>query len=128
MALTTKTAALVIGVVFLLVGVLGFIPNPLVSATGLFQVNTAHNLVHLVSGAAILAGAYSGFGAGMTLKVFGVVYALVALLGFFTVGGGGMLLGMIQVNPADHWLHVLLAVVILGAGFALPDEPETARA
>ena len=128
MALTTKTAALVIGIVFLLVGVLGFIPNPLVSRTGLFQVDTMHNLVQLVSGAAILAGAYSGFGAGMTLKIFGAVYALVALLGFFTVGSGGMLLGMIQVNHADHWLHVLLAVVILAAGFLLPEEPEIVRA
>lgn len=128
MALTTKTAALVIGIVFLLVGVLGFIPNPLVSQTGLFQVDTAHNLVHLVSGVAILAGAYSPVGAGLTLKVFGIVYALVALLGFLTVGSGGLLLGLIQVNHADHWLHALLAVIILGAGFLLPDEPELARA
>jgi hypothetical protein len=129
MALTTKTAALVIGIVFLLVGILGFVPNPLVSQTGLFQVNVTHNLVHLVSGAAILAGAYTNFGAGLTLKVFGAIYALVALLGFFTVSSGGLMLGLVLVNHADHWLHALLAVVILGAGFLLPDDtPTTVRA
>jgi hypothetical protein len=41
-------------------------------------------------------------------------------VGFFT--SGDMLLGLIQVNDADHWLHAALAVVILAAGFALPDD------
>jgi hypothetical protein len=120
MTLNAKTAALVIGVVFILVGILGFVPNPLVSPTGIFVTNTAHNLVHIVSGIVILAGAYSAFGAALTLKVFGVVYALVAVIGFFTTGN--MLLGFIQVNHADHWLHVVLAIVILAAGFMLPDD------
>jgi len=120
MNINAKTAATVIGAVFILVGILGFVPNPLVSPTGLFQVNTTHNLVHLISGAALLAGAYTEIGASLTLKVIGVVYALVAVLGF--VVGGPMLLGLIAVNHADHFLHVLLAVVILAAGFMLPDD------
>ncbi len=120
MTLNAKTAAIVLGVVFVLVGILGFVPNPLVSPTGLFAANTGHNLVHLVSGAALLAGAFTAFGASLALKIFGVVYALVAILGLFM--GSGMLLGIIQVNHADHWLHVALAIVILAAGFGLPDE------
>jgi hypothetical protein len=39
-----------------------------------------------------------------------------------------MLLGLVAVNHADHWLHVLLAVVILAAGFLLPDDRATVRA
>jgi hypothetical protein len=120
MNLNARTAALVLGAVFLLVGILGFIPNPLVSSTGLFAVNTAHNLVHIVSGAVILAGAYTALGASMGLKIIGVIYALVAILGLFS--SGPMLLGMILVNHADHWLHVALALVILAAGFLLPDD------
>jgi hypothetical protein len=120
MNINAKTAATVIGAVFILVGILGFIPNPLLSPTGLFQVNTAHNLVHLISGAVLLAGAYTEIGASLTLKIVGVVYALVAVLGF--VMGGPMLLGLVAVNHADHFLHVLLAVVILAAGFMLPDD------
>ena len=117
--MNTRMAGLIIGIVLLVVGVLGFIPNPLVSSTGLFMVNTAHNLVHLVSGAVILAGVYS-FGSALGLKIVGVVYAVIAILGL--VMGGDMLLGVIAMNMADHWLHVALAVVILLAGFALPDE------
>ncbi|MGH6924315.1 MAG: DUF4383 domain-containing protein [Propylenella sp.] len=123
--MNTRTAGLVIGIVFILVGILGFIPNPIVSPTGLFVVNTAHNLVHLISGAVVLAGVYS-FGAGLGLKIIGVVYAIVAILGL--VMGGEMLLGMIAMNMADHWLHVVLAVVILLAGFALPDDKAAATA
>lgn len=121
MNLNAKTAAIVIGVVFLAVGILGFFPNPLISPTGLFAVNTAHNIVHLASGLVLLAGAYTGLGAALALKIVGVVYAIVAVLGL--VSGGNMLLGVIAMNPADHWLHVALAVVILAAGFLLDDEP-----
>jgi Domain of unknown function (DUF4383) len=99
------------------VGILGFFPNPLVSPTGLFVVNTAHNIVHLASGAVLLAGAYSTLGASLALKIVGVVYALVATLGL--IMGGPMLLGLVAMNTADHWLHVILAVVILAAGFLL---------
>src|SRR5262245_43494822 len=120
MDLNAKTAGIVIGAVFVIVGIVGFIPNPLVSPTGLFAVNTAHNLVHLLSGAAILVCALSGVATALSLQIFGVLYALVAILGFFL--HGEMLLGLIRVNHADHWLHVLLAVVILAAGFLLPAE------
>jgi hypothetical protein len=125
MNLNAKTAAIIIGVVFLAVGILGFFPNPLVSPTGLFAVNTAHNLVHIVSGLVLLAGAYTGLGAALALKVVGIVYAIVAVLGLVS-GGANMLLGMILVNHADHWLHVGLSAVILAAGFLLDDEPAMA--
>lgn len=124
MNLNAKTAAIVLGVVFLAVGILGFFPNPLVSPTGLFVVNTAHNLVHLIAGVVLLAGAYSALGASLALKIVGVVYALVAILGLVT--GGNLLLGIVAVNPADHWLHVALAVVVLAAGFLLDEEPAMA--
>jgi len=119
--MTAKAAAIIIGIVFLAVGILGFIPNPLVSPDGIFAVNSMHNLVHLVSGVVILWGAY-GFGAALGLKIIGIVYAIVAILGFFMVGEDQMLLGLIHVNEADKWLHVVLAVVILAAGFGLPDD------
>ncbi len=125
MNLNAKTAAIVIGVVFLAVGILGFFPNPLVSPTGLFAVNTAHNLVHIISGLVLLAGTYTGLGASLALKIVGVVYAIVAVLGLVS-GGSTMLLGIIAMNAADHWLHVGLAVVILAAGFLLDDEPAMA--
>ena len=117
--MTARLAAIVIGIVFVLVGLLGFVNNPVL---GLFQVNPLHNLIHIISGIVLLAGAFSSLGSSMALKIIGVVYALVAILGFFAVKADGMLLGLIPVNPADQWLHVVLAIVILVAAFGLPDD------
>jgi hypothetical protein len=117
MGLTAKTAAIVLGAVFVLVGVLGFIPNPIVGPDGIFMTNMSHNLIHLVSGAVLLAGAYTSLGPSLALKIIGVIYAIVASLGF--VMSGDMLLGMVAMNAADRWLHVLLAIVLLAAGFGL---------
>jgi hypothetical protein len=45
-----------LGSVFVLVGFLGFVPNPIVSPEGMFQTNAMHNLVNLLNGAAFLFG------------------------------------------------------------------------
>jgi hypothetical protein len=54
----------------------------------------------------------------MTLQVMGVIYLVVALLGF--VWPSDMLLGLVRINMADNVLHLLFTVVILAAGFGLP--------
>ncbi len=59
------------------------------------------------------------------MKIFGVIDAIMALLGLAT--SGNMMLGTILMNHADHWLHVALAVMILAAGFLLPDEHAAQR-
>jgi len=118
MILNAKTAAMVLGIVFLIVGALGFVPNPIVGENGIFLTNHTHDWVHIGTGIVILLGAYSPLGATLTLRVVGIVYAIVAVLGF--VMPGDMLLGL-AMNMADHWLHVVLAIVILYAGFGLPD-------
>jgi len=118
MILNAKTAAMVLGIVFLIVGALGFVPNPIVGENGIFLTNHTHDWVHIGTGIVILLGAYSPLGATLTLRVVGIVYAIVAVLGF--VMPGDMLLGL-AMNMADHWLHVVLAIVVLYAGFGLPD-------
>jgi hypothetical protein len=104
--------------VFVLIGLLGFFNNPVL---GIFLVDPAHNIIHIISGVVLLAGAYSSLGSSMALKIVGIVYAIIAILGFFMVSNG-MLLGFIAMNTADQWLHVVLAVIILLAGFLLPDD------
>ncbi|MCC7049321.1 MAG: DUF4383 domain-containing protein [Alphaproteobacteria bacterium] len=127
-SVTPRVAALAIGLVFVAVGLLGFVPNPLVSPGGLFAVNGAHNIVHIVSGLVLLGGVGTALGPTLALRIVGVVYGIVALLGF--VMSGDMLLGLIHVNQADRWLHVALAAVILAAGFGLPSAaaPDRVRA
>ena len=118
-----KTAAIIFGIVFLLVGVLGFVPGIITTGQmllGIFHVNAVHNIVHLLSGAvALITGLTSTAAARMYFRVFGIIYALVAILGFFT--GDGLLLGLISNNMADTWLHVLIALVALALGFVVQD-------
>ncbi|HET7714379.1 MAG TPA: DUF4383 domain-containing protein [Bauldia sp.] len=121
--MTARTAAIVLGIVFIVVGILGFFNNPVI---GIFGVNAAHNIVHLASGAFLLIGAFTPLGSGLALKILGVIYAIIAILGFIIVGEDMMMLGIIMVDVADKWLHVVLAIVLLIAGFGLPDEERRA--
>lgn len=122
-----KTLAILFGLVFLLIGVLGFVPaattnvNGMPMLLGTFHVNTAHNIVHLASGAVFLLCGMAGPGPSRTFcRIFGIVYALVAVLGFYN--GDQPLLGMISSNTANTWLHVGLAVVMLAIGFGTPKQ------
>lgn len=119
-----KKLAMLFGAVFLLVGILGFVPafSPLHSdgnryLLGLFMVGGVHNAIHLLSGiAALAAGMYSDKYAKLYFQVFGSVYALVTVVGFVQKT---TVLGIFDVNTADNFLHLFLAVVILGVGFGL---------
>jgi hypothetical protein len=115
-----KTAAIVFGVVFIAVGILGFVPGVTNNhmLLGIFHVNAVHNVVHLLSGAVALATGLMGTNAArIYFRVFGVVYGLVAVLGF--VVGDGMILGLISNNAADTWLHVVIAAAALYLGFGM---------
>lgn len=118
-----KTLANVFGWVFLLIGILGFVPGVTNDGMllGIFHVDAIHNIVHLLSGAlALYAGMQSGMAAQTYFRIFGVVYALVAILGF--VAGDGKVLGIMANNSADNWLHVVIALVALYAGFMAKDD------
>ncbi len=113
-----KKAALVFGAVLLLVGVLGFVPafTPNGNLLGLFAVNGIHNWVHILTGiVGLAAGMGSVQSAKMYFQVFGVVYALVAVLGLFM--GDGLLLGLVEINMSDNLLHIVIAAVALYLGF-----------
>ena len=104
---TQKMWAMIIGIVLLLVGILGFVmDSPLL---GFFGVNLAHNLVHIVTGGLFLwAGLAKSDMAMPANKWLGVVYIVVAILGFFglltflMVNGG---------NDLDNYLHLVIGVV-----------------
>jgi hypothetical protein len=122
-----RNVCLALGWAFVAVGILGFIPNPLVSSEGFFVVNGLHNLVHLATGAAFIFGAaLCRDKEALIVTSIGVVYLGVAGLGFVT--SGNMLLGMIHINEADRWLHLGLAFAILLPGILLRTSQESVHA
>jgi len=119
--MNTKTASIIIGIIFLAVGLLGFVSNPVVgeSHNAIFHADKVHNMVHIISGilfliVALAAPARSSF----FLKLFGIVYLLLGVLGFAAIGDSGMvtLLGFLTVNGADNYLHIVLGITIFLAG------------
>jgi hypothetical protein len=123
-----KRAAILFGIVFLLVGILGFVPGVTTNEMllGIFHVNAAHNVVHLLSGAAALAcGLASPRASRLYFRIFGAVYGLVAILGM--VHGDGHLLGLISNNMPDVWLHVAISIAALVLGFVVRDDSTETR-
>jgi len=111
-----KLIAVIFGVTFIVVGLMGFVSNPIASGAGIFQTNWAHNLVHLVTGAIFLIGVIKFPGQEKRFVLYsGYFYGLVAVLGF--VWPGDMLLWIIHINEPDRWLHLGLAIAIVAAGF-----------
>jgi hypothetical protein len=122
-----KTFAMVLGVVLLLVGILGYVLNPTAGLLlGIFAVNGAHNAIHLVTGIAGLAAAFMGW-ARLFCQLFGVVYLLVAFLGFVATDGSGMLLGIVHNNMADNLLHLAIGGAAAYVGFVGDRAPVAAR-
>jgi hypothetical protein len=124
-----KTYATVIGVVLVAVGILGFIPNPIVSSQpgALFAVNAVHNLVHLVTGAAALVIAFAitdRLQQANALIAYGVVYALVLILTIVSPTLFGLFADA-PVNVADHILHLVLALGSIGVGWMARNEGAT---
>ncbi|WP_439145000.1 DUF4383 domain-containing protein [Streptomyces barkulensis] len=124
-----STAAMAVSLVFLLVGVLGFIPGittdygemqfagheSQAQLLGLFQVSILHNLVHLAFGVVGLAMARSVSGAKAFLIGGGVIYLLLWIYGLIVDEDSGA--NFVPLNAADDWLHLVLGagMIVLGA-------------
>jgi hypothetical protein len=125
-----QTFARIYGIVFLLVGIGGFIPGVTqphdhpglaVEAAsgmelGLFPVNVLHNLVHILFGAWGLFAAGSLGAARNYARVVAIAYALLTLLG--VIPATNTTFGLVPIYGHDIWLHALLAVGAAYFGFA----------
>ncbi len=132
--------ALLFGVVFLLVGICGFIPAcltpPMAGHTdmvvhafdgrlfGLFHVNAIHSAAHLLFGVlGLVACGQSGVARGYAWLVF-VAYAGLAVMGLFSATD--TMFGMAPMHGNDVGLHVFLAAAAGLAALALPGGRKTA--
>jgi hypothetical protein len=121
-----QTVAGIVGIVFVLVGILGFVPGVTThygdlsfaghgsgaKLLGTFQVSILHNLVHLLFGLAGLVLARTADGASGFLLWGGIAY--LGLWVVAVVGAGRWL----PANTADNWLHFLLGIALIGLGYA----------
>ncbi|GAB4148333.1 MAG: hypothetical protein OHK0017_11090 [Patescibacteria group bacterium] len=102
------------GIVFVLIGLLGFVQNPVL---GVFGVDNWHNFIHLFSGIAALAVFRSDKNSTRYAKVMGIIYAAVFVLG--VVWPNDKILGFIHIENNDDWLHLFLAAILLYTGYGL---------
>lgn len=110
----------VFGVVYLLVGLLGFAVTGVNNFAGtegdtliVFDVNPLHNIVHLGIGGLLLAASRTVSSARAANTGVGAVYLAVGVLGLFLIGTD---LNILALNGADNVLHFASAVVLLGVG------------
>ncbi|MFE5670565.1 DUF4383 domain-containing protein [Agromyces sp. NPDC056523] len=126
-----QKAALIVGIVFLLVGIAGFIPGLTSNVDrivfvghgsealllGVFQVSILHNIVHLLFGVVGLWAATS-FAASRNFLIWGgAVYALLWLYGLLVPVDSAA--NFVPMNDADDWLHLGLAVGMILLGLLL---------
>jgi hypothetical protein len=118
--MTTKTFTFIVGLIFLLVGIMGLILEPRRGLLlGIFAVDTLHNWIHVIIGAA-------GIIATLTLRsrlysqALGILYLILGVAGFIpaAVDSHGMLFGVLHVNTADNILHLVVGAVAAYFGFA----------
>lgn len=126
-----QKAALAVGAAFLLVGILGFVPgitsnfdqltfaghHSEAALLGLFNVSVLHNIVHLLFGVAGMALARTFDGARSYLVGGGIVYLLLFIYGLVIDHDSSA--NFVPVNDADNWLHLILAIAMIGLGVAL---------
>ncbi len=123
-----RSMAGLVGAVFLLVGILGFIPgitsnygsmeflgnDSKAKLLGLFQVSILHNIVHLLFGVAGLAMAKATKSATTYLIGGGIIYLVLTVYGF--VVGQNTAANFVPVNTADDFLHLVLGVGMIALG------------
>jgi Domain of unknown function (DUF4383) len=128
--------ALLFGVALLGAGVLGFIPGITTNLDdiefagkdspsellGIFQVSILHNIVHLLFGIAGIALSRTAATARMYLLYSGVIYVALFVYGLFVASDDDA--NFVPINNADDWLHLVLAIGLLGSWFITRERDE----
>lgn len=125
-----RILALVLGIIFTLLGIIGFFTAPenstgVQAILGIFDSDLIHNIFYLISGLLGIAAAFTGY-SRIYNRVFGIVYVLLGLLGlipalYFPAGAygtdNGLFLGLTHLNAGDHILHLIAGVIALAVGY-----------
>jgi hypothetical protein len=144
--MSTRTFALVFGILFLVVGIAGFVPALLTPPSpddpmaieameghlfGLFPVNALHSGTHMLFGVWGLVAHRWAKASRVYARSVAVIYGLLTIFGL--VPDLNTLFGLMPIHGNDVWLHLLLAAVAAYFGFvahrrAPAEEPRRRRA
>lgn len=130
--------ALISGIVFLLIGIFGFIPG-MVATPGAggpevivgagygyllstFPVNVLHNLVHLAVGAWGIWSYPSYIRSRNYSRGLAIFYGVLAVMGLLPVLNTTF--GLIPIFGSDVWLHALTALIAAYFGYKRPSPEE----
>jgi hypothetical protein len=122
-----KSVAVLVGLVFIAIGIFGFIPGVTRSEIlfGTFHVNLIHNVLHIVTGIIfIFAGVASRAASRLLFQIFGVIYVVLGVWGLVVAPRN--ILWVISNNRSVAWLHVALALIFLLLGFGTSRESASA--
>jgi len=101
----SKTFSIILGSILALIGLLGFVSNPLIGSNAIFVTNAAYNITHLIFGAVLLIVAFwFNRNSGLWLKVIGVLMFLLGIV------------GIVYSGTASNWMHIIAGIVIFIAG------------
>ena len=137
--MSVRNFAMVLGVAFLLIGILGFVPPALTNRgmgdhdvhvrafegylLGLFHVNVLHSLVHVLFGVMGILMSRTYDAARSYCRIVAVSYALLAVMGL--IPRLNTVFGLIPIHGHDVWLHAVIAAAAAYFGFAGPREAAT---
>jgi hypothetical protein len=135
----TRYFALIVGIIFLLVGIMGFVPSlrslpnnglPITVTSGygyelgLFPINVLHNIVHLTVGALGIAAFWSFSFARLFARGLAIFYGLLAVMGL--IPATSTTFGLIPIFGNDVWLHAVTALISGYFGYAVSENMEEA--
>lgn len=133
-----KTFALIFGIVYTAVGVMGFFPALLTQPylpldlaidagegrlLGIFPVNIVHTLVHLGVGIWALVAARNFISAVVFARANAIIFGLLAVFGLLP--GFNTLFGLVPLYGSDIWLHAGTALVAAYFGWGAPARVKT---
>jgi hypothetical protein len=124
-----RASAAVVGIVFLLVGALGFVPGITTDydsmtfadhesgaeLLGIFQVSVLHNIVHLLFGVGGLWAATQARLVAPVLFASATIYGVLTIYGIVIDKESSA--NFVPVNSADNWLHLVLTIGLAGLGW-----------
>jgi hypothetical protein len=122
-----RTAALIAGFSLIALGLWGYTDNPVIGTTDnvIFYTDSIHSMVYIICGVLfiLIALLFPGISAGF-LRLVGLLFLTVGIIGYFVLGSDetGKVLGFLNINGSDNYLHAALGLVILTAGLVVRPE------